>query len=104
MGHTACAEPQCLYKGALYLFTLLRNVSPLICHLQGVHTKLKTIYSKVDYVNGNHNLGELCSLLLLLLLLRTAVEFSLGGISSYTSTDKINKNKYTGSASESGDF
>jgi hypothetical protein len=22
MGHTACTEPQCLYKGALYLFLL----------------------------------------------------------------------------------
>jgi len=34
-------------------------------------------------------------LLLLLLLLRTAIEFSLGGSSSYTSTDETNKNKYT---------
>ena len=24
MGHTACTEPQCLYKGALYLFTLIQ--------------------------------------------------------------------------------
>jgi len=23
MGRTACTEPQCLYKGALYLFTFL---------------------------------------------------------------------------------
>jgi hypothetical protein len=34
-------------------------------------------------------------LLLLLLLLFTAVDFSLGGSSPYTSTDKTNKNKYT---------
>jgi hypothetical protein len=34
-------------------------------------------------------------LLLLLLLLITAVEFLLGGSSPYTSTDKVNKNKYT---------
>jgi hypothetical protein len=34
-------------------------------------------------------------LLLLLLLLFTEVEFSLGGSSPYTSTDKTNKNKYT---------
>jgi len=27
--------------------------------------------------------------------LLTAIEFSLGGSSPYTSTDKINKNKYT---------
>ena len=34
-------------------------------------------------------------LLLLLLLLFTATEFSLGGSSPYTSTDKTNENKYT---------
>jgi hypothetical protein len=34
-------------------------------------------------------------LLLLLLLLFTAVKFSVGGSSLYTSTDKTNKNKYT---------
>ena len=33
--------------------------------------------------------------LLLLLLLLTAIELSLGGSSPYTSTDKTNKNKYT---------
>ena len=33
-------------------------------------------------------------LLLLLLLLITAIEFPLGGSSPYTSTEKINKNKY----------
>jgi hypothetical protein len=33
--------------------------------------------------------------LLLLLLLLTAIELSLGGISPYSSTDKINRNKYT---------
>jgi hypothetical protein len=31
----------------------------------------------------------------LLTLLPTAIEFSLGGSSPYTSTDKTNKNKYT---------
>ena len=34
-------------------------------------------------------------LLLLLLRLQAAIEFSLGGNSPYTSTDKTNKNKYT---------
>jgi len=33
--------------------------------------------------------------LLLLVLLLTAIELSLGGSSPYTSTDKLNKNKYT---------
>ena len=32
---------------------------------------------------------------MLLLLLFTAIELSLGGSSPYTSTDKTNKNKYT---------
>ena len=35
------------------------------------------------------------SLLLLLLLLRNAIELSLGDSSPYTTTDKTNKNKYT---------
>ena len=34
-------------------------------------------------------------LLLVLLLLLTTIEFSLGGSSPYTSTDKTNKNKCT---------
>jgi len=34
-------------------------------------------------------------LLLLLLLFLTAIEFSLGGSSPYTSTDKTNKTRYT---------
>jgi len=45
-----------------------------------------------------HILGFVTSLVtvvLLLLLLLTAIELSLGGRSPYTSTDKINKNKYT---------
>jgi len=38
---------------------------------------------------------EFFLLFLLLLLLHTAIELSLGGRSPYTSTDKTNKNKYT---------
>jgi len=45
-------------------------------------------------LRGPHIL-ELQGNLLLLLLLITAIEFSLGGSSSYTSTDKTNKNKHT---------
>jgi len=33
--------------------------------------------------------------ILFIIIIITAIEFSLGGISPYTSTDKINKNKYT---------
>jgi hypothetical protein len=40
-------------------------------------------------------LQEYALLLLLLLLLFTEIEFSHGGSSPYTSTDKTNKNKYT---------
>ena len=38
--------------------------------------------------------GITCSCNLLLLLLFTAMELSLGGSSPYTSTDKTNKSKY----------
>jgi len=43
------------------------------------------------------NADKLLLLLLLLLLtyVLTAIGFSLGGSSPYTSTDKTNKNKYT---------
>jgi len=34
MGRTACTEPQCLYKGALYL-TFLRPNKNLECTIQG---------------------------------------------------------------------
>jgi len=34
-------------------------------------------------------------LLILLLLLLTAIELSLGGSSPYTNTDRANRNKYT---------
>ena len=42
---------------------------------------------------ANAILGD--RLLLLLLLLFTGIELSLGGSSPYTGTDKTNKNKYT---------
>jgi len=38
---------------------------------------------------------ELLLLSLILLILLTAIELSLGGSSPYTSTDKTNKNMYT---------
>jgi hypothetical protein len=38
MGRTACTEPQCLYKGALYLtFTLLLSTESTSCHNSGIH-------------------------------------------------------------------
>jgi hypothetical protein len=29
MGHTACTEPQCLYKGALYLYLTIYLLHPI---------------------------------------------------------------------------
>jgi hypothetical protein len=49
---------------------------------------------KSDFTaTGRELLGALICLLLLLLL--TAIESSLGGSGTYTSTDKTNKKKYT---------
>jgi len=31
MGHTACTEPQCLYKGAFYLYLFIHVNSPKYC-------------------------------------------------------------------------
>ena len=31
MGHTACTEPQCLYKGDLYLYLMNCVYSVLLC-------------------------------------------------------------------------
>jgi len=45
--------------------------------------------------NGADSIKITILLLLLLVLLFTAIEFSLGDSSPYTSTDKTNKNKYT---------
>ena len=37
MGRTACTEPQCLYKGALYLFIFVADASS--CKLKGEYGK-----------------------------------------------------------------
>jgi hypothetical protein len=39
MGRTACIEPQCLYKGALYLYLLRYDSAPVRKHFQ-VDTEL----------------------------------------------------------------
>ena len=56
------------------------------CRLHGVRRKSNHVSAGVII-----NMQDL----LLLLLLFTAIEFSLGGSSPYTSTDKTNKNKHT---------
>lgn len=38
------------------MVTSLRNVSAGQCHLQGGNTKLKAIYSKIDYIYETHKL------------------------------------------------
>jgi len=41
MGCMACTEPQCLYKGALYPFTLVKYEAPLVARmLMMFHVKL----------------------------------------------------------------
>jgi len=39
-------------------------------------------------------LEDLCTFIIIIIII-TAIELSLGGSSPYTSTDKTNKNKYT---------
>jgi len=69
MGRTACTEPQCLYKGALYLYLFLATqkicfylllFNPLnaelntICHLLallGAHPILHVSKIRVNFIN-----------------------------------------------------
>ena len=58
--------------------------TPLLCHLNVIHPEdWGGIYSKNIRIN------------IILLILLTAIEFSLGGSSPNTSIQKTNKNKYT---------
>jgi len=54
MGLTACTEPQCLYKGALYRFTLvptgMRNTA--VCHQYEIHSQTLTKYFSILYILG----------------------------------------------------
>jgi len=47
-----------LYSLTVYYITVisLHHIWALQCHLQVVHTKLKFVYSKVDYICEFHNL------------------------------------------------
>jgi len=42
-GHTACTEPQCLYKGALYLLPFYLEMK-LYAQLQTTHSSMCTLY------------------------------------------------------------
>jgi len=48
MGRTACTEPQCLYKGALFT---IRNIMPCNLYLSLVHTVL-TLRRLMSYIYG----------------------------------------------------
>jgi hypothetical protein len=53
MGRTACTEPQCLYKGALYLtFTLLMNA----CLLQKFNLVLKALLVFIFCLTASYSL------------------------------------------------
>jgi len=63
MGRTACTEPQCLYKGDLYLSTayilpvMLQN--RLHTHKSGSSGKVKIMYVlKTEHTRDNANDGE----------------------------------------------
>ena len=65
MGRTACAEPQCLYKGAIYLFLqftrfTLRSVSDFI-YLKYLKRKKNNFDIDVN-ISSNDTEPDVCSL------------------------------------------
>ena len=52
MDHTACTEPQCLYKGALYLFLLICEGTRWSTCFRHCVTSQKVACSITDGVNG----------------------------------------------------
>jgi len=56
MGHTACTEPQCLYKGALYLY--LSSSSILECYTVSIGKQLSTL-QKIASPSQDQALREL---------------------------------------------
>jgi len=73
-----------------FLFhSVLRHLPPIdSCHTFIIIIIIVIIIIIITYLL-THSLTRLLACLL------TVTEFSLGGSSSYTSTDKTNKNKYT---------
>jgi len=55
MGRTACTEPQCLYKGDLYLFTLYSNIIILweYCRIYAVCRLPKRRYAAHDCIDDD---------------------------------------------------
>jgi len=78
----------------MYMYTIATDYSQTALHLNRNFKNILVQYFEVKNFCRNKEY-RLLLLLLLSLLLLTAIELSLGGISPYTSTDKTNKNKYT---------
>jgi hypothetical protein len=78
------------YKKCLWLLNIPLNasISATNCHATEIYelhvVKFGEITSKF------HNIAAF-----VIIIIITAIELSLGGSSSYTSTDKTNRNKYT---------
>jgi len=60
MGRTACTEPQCLYKGALYFFFYLHNTAnnsftlPVSSYLQAMNRPIYYLYLTKNPYNSPH--------------------------------------------------
>ena len=65
-GRTACTEPQCLYKGALYLFTLHADELEAMkgspnhndSNVPGVSNDLKKVYTLMRRGDGGNTFAE----------------------------------------------
>ena len=62
MGRTACTEPQCLYKGALYLYLTLKSNNPKAINLcLWFHEKAeKYLSSRISQILTNKSQLRIC--------------------------------------------
>jgi hypothetical protein len=88
----AVRENALLCKWLLYFIVLLNDCKELTCQITAWNNSATTVRIFMNLIIWG--VFEGISRKLLLLLLLTAIELSLGGSSPYTSTDKTN-NKYT---------
>ena len=56
MGRTACTEPQCLYKGALYLYLYLFSESKIVIFYPHPNSGTPEIYSWTPMGSVDHRL------------------------------------------------
>jgi hypothetical protein len=82
------------YKKCLQLLNIPLNasISATYCHA----TKIYELYViKFGEITSKfHNIAAFVIIIIIIIII-TAIELSLSGSSSYTSTDKTNRNKYT---------